>query len=135
MAPIGGSQHHLPCGALKDTTIQYLVERAKGGFGLIFTGAYGTKLFAQITMGLGRIYPNLPAPSSVHVFRHPGETSPELTRDEIKSKIDSVIKASKIAKDSGFSVLRYIRFIGDICLIWQRKQSRRWGFQFWQAVV
>ena len=91
MAPIGGGQHHLPGGGLKDETIQYLVERAKGGFGLIFTGAiaadstvdpytgvgpailqnpdafkltatelneragaYGTKIFAQITMGLGR---------------------------------------------------------------------------------
>ena len=140
MAPIGGGQHHLPEGGLKDETIQYLVERAKGGFGLIFTGAiaadgtvdpytgvgptilqnpdafqmtatelneragaYGTKIFAQITMGLGRNYPNLPAPSSVHVFRHPGEVSPELTHDQIKSKIDSVIKASKIAKESGFS--------------------------------
>ena len=39
MAPIGGGQHHLPGGGLKDETIQYLVERAKGGFGLIFTGA------------------------------------------------------------------------------------------------
>ena len=95
MAPIGGGQHHLPGGGLKDETIQYLVERAKGGFGLIFTGAiaadgtvdpytgvgptilqnpdafkmtatelneragaYGTKIFAQITMGLGRNYPN-----------------------------------------------------------------------------
>lgn len=66
-------------------------------------GAYGTKIFAQITMGLGRNYPNLPAPSSVHVFRHPGEVSPELTIDQIKSKIESVVKASKIAKDSGFS--------------------------------
>ncbi len=140
MAPIGGGQHHLPGGGLKDETIQYLIERAKGGFGLIFTGAiaadgtvdpytgvgptilqnpdafkmtatelneragaYGTKIFAQITMGLGRNYPNLPAPSSVHVFRHPGEVSPELTRDQIKSKIESVVKASKIAKDSGFS--------------------------------
>lgn len=140
MAPIGGGQHHVPSGGLKNETIQYLVERAKGGFGLIFTGAiaadgtvdpytgvgptilqnpdafrmtatelneranaYGTKIFAQITMGLGRNYPNLPAPSSVHVFRHPGEVSPELTRDQIKSKIDSVVKASKIAKDSGFS--------------------------------
>lgn len=140
MAPIGGGQHHLPEGGLKDETIQYLVERAKGGFGLIFTGAiaadgtvdpytgvgptilqnpdafkmtatelneragaYGTKIFAQITMGLGRNYPNLPAPSSVHVFRHPGEVSPELTRDQIKSKIESVVKASKIAKESGFS--------------------------------
>ena len=140
MAPIGGGQHHLPGGGLKDETIQYLVERAKGGFGLIFTGAiaadgtvdpytgggptilqnpdafkmtatelneragaYGTKIFAQITMGLGRNYPNLPAPSAVHVFRHPGEVSPELTSDQIKSKIESVVKASKIAKDSGFS--------------------------------
>lgn len=140
MAPIGGGQHHLPSGGLKNETIQYLVERAKGGFGLIFTGAiaadgtvdpytgvgptilqnsdafkmtatelnervnaYGTKIFAQITMGLGRNYPNLPAPSSVHVFRHPGEVSPELTRSQIKSKINSVVKASKIAKDSGFS--------------------------------
>ena len=131
MAPIGGGQHHLPGGGLKDETIQYLIERAKGGFGLIFTGAiaadgtvdpytgvgptilqnpdafkmtatelneragaYGTKIFAQITMGLGRNYPNLPAPSAVHVFRHPGEVSPELTIDQIKSKI---------AKDSGFS--------------------------------
>ncbi len=125
---------------MKDETIQYLIERAKGGFGLIFTGAiaadgtvdpytgvgptilqnpdafkmtatelneragaYGTKIFAQITMGLGRNYPNLPAPSSVHVFRHPGVVSPELTIDQIKSKIESVVKASKIAKDSGFS--------------------------------
>lgn len=140
MAPIGGGQHHLPGGGLKDETIQYLVERAKGGFGLIFTGAlaadctvdpytgigpailqnpdafkmtatelnkranaYGTKVFAQITMGLGRNYPDLPAPSSVHVFRHPGVVSPELTHDQIKSKIDSVIRAAKIAKDSGFS--------------------------------
>lgn len=99
MAPIGGGQHHLPGGGLKNKTIQYLVERAKGGFGLIFTGtiaadgtvdpytgvgptilqnpdafkltatelneragSYGTKIFAQITMGLGRNYPNLPAP-------------------------------------------------------------------------
>lgn len=140
MAPIGGGQHHLPGGGLKDETIQYLIERAKGGFGLIFTGAiaadgtvdpytgvgptilqnpdafkmtatelneragaYGTKIFAQITMGLGRNYPNLPAQSAVHVFRHPGEVSPELTIDQIKSKIESVVKASKIAKDSGFS--------------------------------
>lgn len=140
MAPIGGGQHHLPGGGLKNETIQYLVERAKGGFGLIFTGAmaadgkvdpytgigptilqdpaafkmtatelneragaYGTKIFAQITMGLGRNYPDLPAPSSVHVFRHPGVVSPELTREQIKSKIDSVIEAAILAKESGFA--------------------------------
>ena len=131
MTPIGGRQHHFPGGGPKDETIQYLIERAKGGSGLISTGAiaadgtvdpytgggstilqnpdafkmtatelneragaYGTKIFAQITMGLGRNYPNLPAPSSVHAFRHPGEVSPEPTRYQIKSKI---------ARDSGFS--------------------------------
>ena len=30
MAPIGGGQHHLPGGGLKDETIQYLVEQDKG---------------------------------------------------------------------------------------------------------
>lgn len=140
MAPLGGGQHHLPGGGLKNETIQYLVERARGGFGLIFTGAmaadhtvdpytgvgpsilqnpdtfkltaselneranaYGTKIFAQITMGLGRNYPGLPAPSAVHVYRHPGEIAPELTRDQIKSKIESMVKASVIAKESGFA--------------------------------
>lgn len=130
----------MPGGGLKNETIQYLVERARGGFGLIFTGAmaadctvdpytgigpailqnpaafkitatelneraaaYGTKIFAQISMGLGRNYPDLPAPSSVHVFRHPGMNSPELTKEQIKSKIDSVVKAAAIAQESGFA--------------------------------
>lgn len=39
MAPIGGAQHHLPQGGLRDSTIQYYAECVKGGFGLIFTGA------------------------------------------------------------------------------------------------
>lgn len=140
MAPIGGGQHHLPGGGLKDTTLQYLAERAKGGFGLIFTGAmaadmtvdpytgigpsilqnpdaflftatelnervnaYGTKALAQITMGLGRNYPDLPAPSPIPVFHHPDMLSPELTKDQIKSKIASVVKAAKIAQAAGFS--------------------------------
>lgn len=140
MAPIGGGQHHLPGGGLKDTTVQYLAERAKGGFGLIFTGAmaadmtvdpytgvgpsilkdsdaflltaselnervsaYGTKLFAQITMGLGRNYPNLPAPSAVPVFHHQGMLSPELTNDQIKLKIEALVKAAKVAQKAGFN--------------------------------
>jgi 2-enoate reductase len=39
MSPIGGGQHYRPQGGFSDTAIQYLLERAKGGFGLIFTGA------------------------------------------------------------------------------------------------
>jgi len=140
MSPIGGGQHHQPTGGLKDTTIQYLVERAKGGFGLIFTGAiaadyqvdpytgvgpsplqnpdafkftatelneranaYNTKIFAQITMGLGRNYPDLPAPSPMPVFHHRDMLSPELSVDDIHRKIDAVVQVAKLAKDSGFS--------------------------------
>lgn len=140
MAPIGGGQHHKPEGGLKDETIQYLVERAKGGFGLIFTGAiatdhtvdpytgvgpailqnpdafrftaielneraaaYGAKIFAQLTMGLGRNYPDLPAPSVMPVYGHPGEYSPALSTEQIKSKIDSLVRSAVVAKNSGFS--------------------------------
>ena len=54
MAPIGGGQHHLPGGGLKDETIQYLVERAKGGFGLIFTGALAADcIYGTGTAGTG----------------------------------------------------------------------------------
>lgn len=50
-------------------------------------------------MGLGRNHPNLPAPSAVHVFRHPGKVSPKLTRGQIKSKIESLVKSAKIAQE------------------------------------
>ena len=53
MAPIGGGQHHLPGGGLKDETIQYLVERAKGGFGLIFTGALAADCTVDPYTGIG----------------------------------------------------------------------------------
>lgn len=139
VAPVTIGTHYRPEGGYNDTAIQYFAERAKGGFGLIMTGAlvadhtvdsysiigdsmllhpeafqeagirmtsavhqYGTKIFAQITMGLGRNYPNLPAPSPMPVFEHPEMLSPELTHEEIKSKIDSVVGAAKLAKESGF---------------------------------
>jgi len=140
MAPIGGNQHYSAQGGFSENAIQYLVERAKGGFGLIFTGAivsdyevdpysgigpsplqtpdafkfsatelneragaYGAKIFAQITMGLGRNYPELPAPSAVPVFGHTGMLSPVLTNEQIKKKINAVVKTAKLAKESGFS--------------------------------
>ena len=53
MAPIGGGQHHLPGGGLKDETIQYLAERAKGGFGLIFTGAFAAECEVDPYTGIG----------------------------------------------------------------------------------
>jgi len=137
---IGGGQHYFPGGGFKDETIQYLVERAKGGFALIFTGAiatdftvdpytgvgpailqnpdafkftaielneranaYGAKIFAQLTMGLGRNYPQLPAPSVMPVYGHKGEFSPALSTKQIRSKIDSLVRSAVVAKNGGFS--------------------------------
>lgn len=118
----------------------YFAARARGGFGLIYTGAittdyevdkisgigpsplltpetfyesaselneraesYGAKVFAQITMGLGRNYPDLGAPSAVQVFGHPELRAKELTTEEIKIKIDAVIRAAQLMKRSGFA--------------------------------
>ncbi|MBD5553342.1 MAG: FAD-dependent oxidoreductase [Desulfovibrio sp.] len=140
MAPVGGGQHHRPEGGFKDETIQYLVERARGGFGLIFTGAiatdatvdpytgigpailqnpaafrftaielneraaaYGVKIFAQLTLGLGRNYPGLPAPSVMPVYGHEGEHSPALSTEQIRTKINSLIRSAVIVRDSGFA--------------------------------
>lgn len=140
MAPVGGGQHHRLQGGFKDETIQYLVERAKGGFGLIFTGAiatdsvvdpytgigpailqnpdafrftaielnerantYGAKIFAQLTMGLGRNYPGLPAPSVMPVYGHKGEFSPALSTEQVKSKIEFLIRSAVVVRNSGFA--------------------------------
>lgn len=140
MAPLGGGQHFRPEGGYTDEAIQYYAERAKGGFGLIFTGAiatdckvdpytgigpailqnpdafkfraaelnerantWGAKIFAQLTMGLGRNYPRLPAPSRLPVYGHPGDFSPVLSTGDIRLKIDQLVKSAKIAQDSGFA--------------------------------
>ncbi len=100
MAPMGGAQLFNPTGGFTHEAIEYYARRARGGFGLIFTGAtttddkvdpfcalgpailanpaayidtstelnercgaYDAKVFAMISMGLGRNYPMLPAPS------------------------------------------------------------------------
>lgn len=120
--------------------INYLVERAKGGFGLIVYGAmcsdmdidkfskdvlitplynpgsfvkssailnervhaYGTKIFAQVSMGFGRNYPGFYAPSETSIFLDPAHKSKSLTKDQIKRKIDLMIQSAAIVKKAGF---------------------------------
>lgn len=65
-------------------------------------GLYGTKVFQQLSMGLGRNYAGLYAPSKLEVWGAPNVESPELTRDQIKAKIERVVSASKLMKDCGF---------------------------------
>ena len=64
---------------------------------------YGAKIIQQVTMGLGRNYAGLYAPSAVEVYGSPEIKSLVLTKEQIKKKIDSVIQASELMKRSGFT--------------------------------
>lgn len=126
-------------GSITPRFIRYMEDRAKGGFGLLVTGAmstdgtvdpyqatgpvitaapeafkesskklldavhaHGTKMFAQLTMGLGRNYPGLPSPSENVVFGTANDMAPELTAEQIRSKINALIEAAKLVKESGW---------------------------------
>ncbi len=121
-----------------DLAVEYYTRRAKGGIGMIVTGAIGTdgkvdpysafgaiplnneeewitrakkltdsvhkegsKIIAQLSMGLGRNYPMLPAPSVLPVYAS-DQQSPELTIEQIKLKIQQMIDTSRLAKEAGF---------------------------------
>ena len=76
------------------------IESAKRLTGSVH--AYGTKIFAQISLGLGRNYPDLPAPSAMPVYDHYETLSPVLTREQIKTKIELFIEQAKLCKAGGF---------------------------------
>lgn len=63
--------------------------------------AYDTKLFAQLTFGAGRNYPTMLAPSAVEAYKYPMFKSVEMTKDDIKAKEESIIKAAAIMKSAG----------------------------------
>lgn len=66
------------------------------------TRPYGAKFFIQLTMGLGRNYQGLFAPSEVDIFGAPGVKSPALTTDQVKRKIEQLVEAAGIVKQAGF---------------------------------
>ena len=63
---------------------------------------YGTKIFCQLTMGLGRNYPGLPGPSENPVWRNPSEKSPVLTVEQIRQKIADMVEGAVVAKACGY---------------------------------
>lgn len=120
--------------------MEYMINRARGGFGLLFTGAFscdyevdpvnplsgnplnnpgafikqgkeltsrcnafGTKVFGQITVGLGRNYPTYYGPSEEPVFGMPDVKSPELPVSGIKRKLELLADVAKIMQDAGFA--------------------------------
>ena len=63
----------------------------------------GTKMFLQLTMGLGRNYPGLYAPSALPVYGAPGQVSPALTTEQVHAKIDAVVAGARVAQEAGFA--------------------------------
>lgn len=64
---------------------------------------YGMKIIQQVSMGLGRNYQGLYSCSANEVFQYPEETSPVLTVEQIKQKINCVVEAAALVKNSGFA--------------------------------
>ena len=64
---------------------------------------YGTKVIQQVSMGLGRNYAGLHAPSELEVWDFPDVKSPVLTRDQIKQKIECVVNGCQLMQRSNFS--------------------------------
>lgn len=140
-APLGFGANENTTGCFDRVDEDYFAARAKGGAGLIFTGAtltdlvvdkflpgtlgtknvlynprlfkltatrlvervhaYGTKIFLQLTLGLGR-NASKKAPSEIPTYDNPKLKCPELTVEEIQSKIEQFVKAAVIAKECGF---------------------------------
>ncbi|MHB8106546.1 MAG: oxidoreductase [Candidatus Cryosericum sp.] len=146
MAPMGIGGLATNDGGFNQRAIDYYVERAKGGVGLIVTTltkveneiekspvpifpiatmnplkfrqtaseltehvhAYGTKIFLQLTMGLGRSCPpSLVAgqpvsASAIPNYWDPSATCRALTTDEVETYVKKFIESAEIAKESGF---------------------------------
>ena len=64
-------------------------------------GAYDTKLFCQSSMGVGRTAPGFKTPSSLPIYSIPSMTSTALTTDEVKRKIELMVKTAELYKKSG----------------------------------
>ena len=71
---------------------QHLVERIE---------AYGAKFFCQASMGLGRVAPGYKSPSPLPNYYMPDKITTALTHDEIKRKIDQVVRTAQLYKNSG----------------------------------
>lgn len=140
-APVGTGLSDNGTSAFDDADTEFYVARAKGGAGLITTGAiftdltvdkynpgalgtwqitynpalfrlkaaqmlervhsYGTKMFAQISLGTGRDSGSY-APSEIPTFADPSVNSPALSVKQIKEKIKYLVDGAVIAKNSGF---------------------------------
>lgn len=64
---------------------------------------YDMKIIQQISFGLGRNFEGLVSPSENEVFGMPGVMSPVITTAQIRQKMDCVVEAACLMKDSGYT--------------------------------
>ena len=64
--------------------------------------AYNTKMFAQIAMGGGRHSNGGLTPSPLPNFYNPSITTTEYTKEQIKQKIEMMVKGAELMRSSGF---------------------------------
>ena len=131
---------HGPFGEFSPDGLAYFEARAKGGFGLIYTGAfhpdtlvdpvhpldskqplkapktfqrtavellerldtYGAQMLPQVSMGYGRNAMGAYGPSEIPYYHDPSKTTPALTKDQIKQKIDQMVATAAFLKTCGF---------------------------------
>lgn len=131
---------HGPYGEFSADGLAYFEARAKGGFGLIYTGAfhpdvlvdpvhpldskqplkapktfqrtavellerldaYGAQMIPQVSMGYGRNAMGAHGPSEIPYYHDPSKTTPALTKDQIRQKIDQMIATAAFLKNCGF---------------------------------
>lgn len=140
-------------GAFNDEALAYFEARARGGFGLIFTGAlhpdhlvdpvhpldskwplktpkafqrsaaallerldvYGTKMFPQLSLGLGRNAVGCLAPSLAPYAFAPDRTAPALTPTRSAAKSNRSSKPPSSSSTAASPASRCTRCIGAIC--------------------
>ena len=135
MAPMDTGFGNLPNGIFTPAGIEYFVRRARGGFGLLFSGGtnvdgkvdgtpcrlddprrfvavgkelnerlhpYGCKMFIQLTMNIGR-NAGLKSPSPLPMLGKPSVITPELTVEEIHTKIEEMAQAAALVREAGYA--------------------------------
>ena len=171
MAPMGCGRGHF--GEIENEDVEYYVTRAKGGVGLIVTGAmltdleadpymplpsmmninyspmffalgadelcyrvhsYGTKIFAQLSMGAGRNY-GFKVPSPVPMSMNDDYICEEITTEGIEKKVQYMIQGAINAKNFGFDgvelhALHQGYFMDTLTMELTNKRTDKYGGSF-----
>lgn len=164
MAPMDTGFGNNAWGGFTTAGVEYFVRRAKGGFGLLFSGgtapdnrvdqpesfldhaeefiavgsemnrrieSYGSKMFMQLSFGLGR-NAGKNAPSELPALGNPNVITHALTVEEIRAKIDCMGNGAKLCKEAGFSgvdihALHWGHLLDDFALALMNRRTDEYG--------